>query len=119
MAPAAQAGEEKREVNTFQWPLNGAGKLHVILFHSNKYIHCATNSWGGGGLPYKKDGGAGRTFQGFTFVDWYRLGCFNIKWPPEIDRNCVRLCSFLFVIFQKKENFWYFLGEKINLGRTH
>ena len=31
------------------------------------------------GLPYKKDGSAPCTFQGLKFVDWYRLGCYNIK----------------------------------------
>ena len=30
---------------------------------------------GGGVLPYKSDRGARRTFQGFKFADWYRLGC--------------------------------------------
>ena len=36
--------------------------------------------WGEGGeLPYKNDGGAHRIFQGLKFVDWYRLGCYNIK----------------------------------------
>ena len=28
---------------------------------------------GGWVLPYKSDGVARRTFQGFEFVDWYRL----------------------------------------------
>ena len=34
---------------------------------------------GGEGLQYKNGGGARRTFQGSKFVDWYLLGCYNLK----------------------------------------
>ena len=38
-------------------------------------------------VPYTTNGGARRTFQGFKFVDWYRLGCWNLKRPlPEMIR---------------------------------
>ena len=31
--------------------------------------------------PYKNDVGSRRTFLAVKVVDWYRLGCQNIKWP--------------------------------------
>ena len=41
----------------------------------------STGGGGGGKLPYSPIKGRGvcLTFQGLKFVDWYCLGCYNIK----------------------------------------
>ena len=38
-------------------------------------------------LPHKNDGGARRTFQGFKFVDWYRLFVVVELVPPKGGMN--------------------------------
>ena len=38
-------------------------------------------------LPYKNNGGARRTFQGFKFVDWYRLFVVVELVPPRAENE--------------------------------
>ena len=59
---------------------------------------------GGAGLPYKNEGSTCRTFQGLKFVDWYRLGWYNISKMTAgkgiavpfriLSKTCQELCAF-------------------------
>ena len=47
-----------------------------------------------GVLPYNSDRGARRYIEGFKFVDWYRLGCYDLRWLlPELSRYLLRACG--------------------------
>ena len=53
-----------------------------------------------GVLLYKNDGGARRTFQGFKFVDWYRLFVVVELVPPRAENEFAHA---------HKTRFWYLL----------
>ena len=53
-----------------------------------------------GVLLYKNDGGARRTFQGFKFVDWYRLFVVVELVPPKGENEFAHA---------HKTRFWYLL----------